>query len=234
MIFWGHSNLNSHTSSLPWRRPREHKQPLKLPGFRPDVSPLKSQEMRCLPTAHTGMCHHGGRGQAGLCWAARHLKCPEGEGTATEPSFFSERVPSLSPVTLRLQQMLFIDFLVQHLQNTILTLQWSQKQRSFHRISGEGHCQEHKTFQANLVIYRYKAHHFPLSVFSITGNLARTQLPSSGILWNVFILAYQHIRYAADIQLVFLATSSQKVITMSTCSYFKGKSRPTALLSFLK
>lgn len=98
--------------------------------------------------------------------------------------------------------------------------------RNFNRITGKGNFQEHKAFQANLVVQRYKAHNFPLSAFSITGNSAKTQLPSSGTLWNVFILAYQPIRYAADIQLVFSATSSLRAITMSTCSCFKGKSRP--------
>lgn len=175
--------------------------------------------------------------------AEGRLACAGQQGTSSiwreralpHSSHSGKPIPSLSPVTLRWQQMLFLDFLIQRLSNTVLTLQLGQKPRAFHRISGKGNCQEHKTFQANLVIHRYKAHHFPLSVFSITGNLARTQLPSSGILWNVFILAYQHIRYAADTQLVFLATSSQKVTTMSTCSYFKGKSGPTALLlSFVK
>lgn len=133
-------------------------------------------------------------------------------------------------MTPRWLQMLFIDFLIQFLSNTVSPVRWGQRPKAFHIFSGKGSCQELKTFQDNLVLYRYDAHHFPLFVFSVTGNLARTPLPSSGILWNVFILAYQHIRYAADIQLVFLATSSQKVITMWTCSYFKGKCKPTALL----
>lgn len=169
----------------------------------------------------------GGRGQQVTAGIRR-------ERAAPEPSLFRKPHPNLSPVTLRWQQMLFIDLLIQHHSNTVLTLQWGQKPRTFHRISEKGNCQEHKTFQTDLVIQRYKAHHFPFSVFSSTGNSARTPLPSSGTLWNVFILAYRHIRYAADIQLVFLATSSQKVTTTSTCSYFKGKSRPTACLSFVR
>lgn len=184
-----------------------------------------------LPRAHRGLCHHGGWGRL-ICLGSRGPPASGGRGHCPKPSPFGKPIPSLSFVTLRWQWMLVLDFLTQCLSNTVLTLLWGQQPRAFHRTSGRGNCQEQKTFQANLVIH--KAHHFPLSVFSFTGNLARTQLPSSGILWNVFTLAYQLIRYAADIQLVFLATSSQKVITMSTCSYFKGKHRFTAfLLSFV-
>lgn len=57
---------------------------------------------------------------------------------------FGEPVPSLSPVTLRWQWMMVLEFFILCLYNTLLTLPWGQQPRPFHRTSGRGNCQEQK------------------------------------------------------------------------------------------